>query len=551
MQVFIGRGADSPTEDEFERRLYIAAQGRSPTRSTRNKERARRLLPVSLSCRTIVYKGMFLAYQLGAYYPTCTTRASRVALALVHQRFSTNTFPSWRWRIPTGWSPQRRDQHAARQRQLDGGAAGLGRFSPLFGDDISKLWPISYEGQSDTACFDNALEFLVQGGYSLAHAMMMLIPEAWAGNPLMDEERRAFYEYHAALMEPWDGPAASPSPTAARSARRSTATACARRAISSPTTTASSWRRKPACCRSRREDRQKWRLQPGKMLLIDLEQGRIISDEEIKASSPTATPTRSGSSAPRSCWRTCRPSSRARAHRRVAARSPAGLRLHAGRPQAPDGADGVTGQEASARWARHADLGAVRQVEAALHLFQAELRAGHQPADRSDPRGAGDEPRVVHRAAAEHLDLEGTSRASGSRCASRSSPTRTSRRSAASATSRQRVRHQDARHHLSRREGRRRHGGGARALCERAERPCAAATTSSSCRTAWSGRTASRSRRCSRPRRAPSPDPQGPAHLGRPRRRTGEPREVHHFCCLAGYGAEAINPYLAFETLLA
>jgi glutamate synthase (NADPH/NADH) large chain len=80
--------------------------------------------------------------------------------------------------------------------------------SELFGDNISKLWPISYEGQSDTACFDNALEFLVQGGYSLCHAMMMLIPEAWAGNPLMDEDRRAFYEYHAALMEPWDGPAA-------------------------------------------------------------------------------------------------------------------------------------------------------------------------------------------------------------------------------------------------------------------------------------------------------------------------------------------------------
>ena len=88
---------------------------------------------------------------------------------------------------------------AARQASVD---------SELFGNDISKLWPISYEGQSDTACFDNALEFLVRGGYPLAHAMMMLIPEAWAGNPLMDEDRRAFYEYHAALMEPWDGPAA-------------------------------------------------------------------------------------------------------------------------------------------------------------------------------------------------------------------------------------------------------------------------------------------------------------------------------------------------------
>ena len=96
----------------------------------------------------------------------------------------------------------------ARQRQLDGGAPGLGRSSQLFGNDISKLWPISYEGQSDTACFDNALEFLFQGGYTLAHAMMMLIPEAWAGNKLMDADRKAFYEYHAALMEPWDGPAA-------------------------------------------------------------------------------------------------------------------------------------------------------------------------------------------------------------------------------------------------------------------------------------------------------------------------------------------------------
>jgi hypothetical protein len=108
--------------------------------------------------------------------------------------------------LPHG-RPQRRNQHGARQRQLDGGAPGLGR-RELFGNDISKLWPISYEGQSDTACFDNALEFLFQGGYTLAHAMMMLIPEAWAGNKSMDADRKAFYEYHAALMEPWDGPAA-------------------------------------------------------------------------------------------------------------------------------------------------------------------------------------------------------------------------------------------------------------------------------------------------------------------------------------------------------
>ena len=156
--------------------------------------------------------------------------------------------------------------------------------SKLYGDDISKLWPISYEGQSDTACFDNALEFLVQGGYSLAHAMMMMIPEAWAGNPLMDEERRAFYEYNAALMEPWDGPAA----IAFTNGKQIGAT-LDRNGL------------RPARYFVTRDDRiimasemgvlpipekdivQKWRLQPGKMLLVDLEQGRLIPDEELKA----------------------------------------------------------------------------------------------------------------------------------------------------------------------------------------------------------------------------------------------------------------------------
>ena len=126
----------------------------------------------------------------------------------MHQRFATNTFPSWRLAHPYRMVAHNGEINtlrgnlnwmAARQASID---------SDLFGNDIQKLWPVSYEGQSDTACFDNALEFLVRGGYSLSHAMMMLIPEAWAGNPLMDEERRAFYEYHAALMEPWDGPAA-------------------------------------------------------------------------------------------------------------------------------------------------------------------------------------------------------------------------------------------------------------------------------------------------------------------------------------------------------
>ena len=163
---------------------------------------------MSLSCRTLIYKGMFLADQLGKYYPDLHEPDFETALALVHQRFSTNTFPSW----PLA-HPYRMVAHNGEINTLRGNVNWMAArqasvSSKLFGDDITKLWPISYEGQSDTACFDNALEFLVQGGYSLPHAVMMLIPEAWAGNPLMDDERKAFYEYHAALMEPWDGPAA-------------------------------------------------------------------------------------------------------------------------------------------------------------------------------------------------------------------------------------------------------------------------------------------------------------------------------------------------------
>jgi glutamate synthase (NADPH/NADH) large chain len=163
---------------------------------------------VSLSTQTIVYKGMFLAYQVGAYLQGSEGPAVQSAVALVHQRFSTNTFPSWKLAHPYRMVAHNGEINTLRGNVNWMAARQASVSSPLFGDDISKLWPISYEGQSDTACFDNALEFLIRGGYSMAHAVMMLIPEAWAGNTLMSEDRKAFYEYHAALMEPWDGPAA-------------------------------------------------------------------------------------------------------------------------------------------------------------------------------------------------------------------------------------------------------------------------------------------------------------------------------------------------------
>jgi glutamate synthase (NADPH/NADH) large chain len=284
MQVFIGRAAKIKSEDDFERRLYILRKTISGILYQRRQRAASGYYPVSLSCRTAIYKGMFLADQLGAYYPDLHAPDFDSALALVHQRFSTNTFPTWSLAHPYRMIAHNGEINTLRGNNNWMAARQASVSSPKFGDDISKLWPISYEGQSDTACFDNALEFLVQGGYSLAHAMMMMVPEAWAGNPLMDEERRAFYEYNAALMEPWDGPAA----LAFTDGRQIGAT-LDRNGL------------RPARYFVTRDDRvimasemgvlpiadkdvvTKWRLQPGKMLLIDLVEGRLIPDEEIKA----------------------------------------------------------------------------------------------------------------------------------------------------------------------------------------------------------------------------------------------------------------------------
>ena len=283
-QVFVGRDPMIASDDEYERRLYILRKVISGRIYAENAGADNGFYTVSLSSRTIVYKGMFLAYQVGAYYKDLTDPRFDSALILVHQRFSTNTFPSWKLAHPYRMVAHNGEINtlrgnvnwmAARQASVD---------SELFGNDISKLWPISYEGQSDTACFDNALEFLFQGGYSLAHAMMMLIPEAWAGNKSMDADRKAFYEYHAALMEPWDGPAA----VAFTDGRQIGATLDrnglrpARYVVTDDDRVIMA---SEAGVLSVPEERivKKWRLQPGRMLLIDLEQGRIISDEEVKA----------------------------------------------------------------------------------------------------------------------------------------------------------------------------------------------------------------------------------------------------------------------------
>ena len=283
-QVFIARGDGIADDDDFERKLYVARKIASNNLRANHPDAAVGYYPVSCSSRTIVYKGLVLADGVAQYYRDLQDERVVSALALVHQRFSTNTFPSW----PLA-HPYRMICHNGEINTLRGNfnwmaARQATMSSPVFGDDMEKLWPISYEGQSDSACFDNALELLFQGGYSLPQAMMMLIPEAWAGNPLMDDTLRAFYEYNAALMEPWDGPAAI-----AFTDGRVIGATLDRNGL------------RPARYLETKDGYvllasemgvldipeenivRKWRLQPGKMLLIDLEQGKIVSDEDLKA----------------------------------------------------------------------------------------------------------------------------------------------------------------------------------------------------------------------------------------------------------------------------
>ncbi|HMM54975.1 MAG TPA: glutamate synthase-related protein [Candidatus Desulfobacillus sp.] len=282
-QVFIGRGAGLRDQDAFERKLYVIRKEAGHRVQALKLADGKMFYVPSLSTRTVVYKGMLLADQVGQYFRDLQDERLVSALALVHQRFSTNTFPTWDLAHPF-----RLIAHNGEINTLRGNVNWIRArendiSSPLFGEDLEKIWPLIYDGQSDSASFDNALELLLMGGYSLPHAMMLLIPEAWAGNPLMDEDRRAFYEYHMALMEPWDGPAA----VAFTDGRQIGATLDrnglrpARYLVTDDdlVVMASEIGVLPIP-----EERivKKWRLQPGRMLLIDLEQGRIVDDEEIK-----------------------------------------------------------------------------------------------------------------------------------------------------------------------------------------------------------------------------------------------------------------------------
>ncbi|MBS1239810.1 MAG: glutamate synthase, partial [Proteobacteria bacterium] len=294
-QCIVARGASTPDQAAFERKLVtIRKQLQNPLEELAEKhglpEIAELYMP-SFSSRTIVYKGLLLANQVGTFYRDLADPDCVSALGLVHQRFSTNTFPSWKLAHPYRLIAHNGEINTVRGNVNWMNARRRTMESDLLGPDLDKLWPIIPHGQSDTACLDNALELLLAGGYSLAHAMMMLMPEAWAGNPLMDPARKAFYEYHAALMEPWDGPAA----VAFTDGRQIGAT------LDRNGLRPARWcvtKDNLVCMASESgvlpfaeaDIIRKWRLQPGRMLLIDLEQGRIVEDEELKAELANAHP---------------------------------------------------------------------------------------------------------------------------------------------------------------------------------------------------------------------------------------------------------------------
>ena len=281
-QLFVGRPAGLD-EDVFERLLYrIRRRTENEILASEIEDKETFYVP-SFSCRTIVYKGLMLAPQIEKFYIELANPLVTSALCLVHQRFSTNTFPSWKLAHPYRYVAHNGEINTIRGNVSWMTARQSVLRSPLHGENIDKLFPVIMPEGSDSASLDNAVEFLFQSGRSLPHVMAMLIPEAWSGNPDMDEEKRAFYEYHASLMEPWDGPAAIAftdgrviGATLDRNGLRPGRYIVTKDDLVVLASEAGVLE-VPA------EDiRKKGRLRPGRMFLVDTVQQRIVSDDEIK-----------------------------------------------------------------------------------------------------------------------------------------------------------------------------------------------------------------------------------------------------------------------------
>ncbi|MDF2464520.1 MAG: gltB [Ramlibacter sp.] len=290
-QIFIGRGNDVIVQDALERKLYVIRKTASAAIQNLRLKHSKEYYVPSMSSRTVVYKGLLLADQVGTYYldlkdPRCVS-----ALGLVHQRFSTNTFPEWPLAHPYRYVAHNGEINTVKGNYNWMKAREGVMSSPVLGADLKKLYPISFAGQSDTATFDNCLELLTMAGYPISQAVMMMIPEPWEQHTTMDERRKAFYEYHAAMLEPWDGPASivftdgrQIGATLDRNGLRPS-----RYCVTDDDLVimASETGVLPV---PENKIVRKWRLQPGKMFLIDLEQGRMIDDEELKANLANSKP---------------------------------------------------------------------------------------------------------------------------------------------------------------------------------------------------------------------------------------------------------------------
>ncbi|WP_180125761.1 glutamate synthase-related protein [Rhodoferax sp. BLA1] len=290
-QIFIGRGADVIVQDSLERKLYVIRKTASAHIQALKLKHSKEYYVPSMSSRTVIYKGLLLADQVGTYYldlqdPRCVS-----ALGLVHQRFSTNTFPEWPLAHPYRYVAHNGEINTVKGNYNWMKAREGVMSSPVLGDDLKKLYPISFASQSDTATFDNCLELLTMAGYPISQAVMMMIPEPWEQNTGMDERRRAFYEYHAAMLEPWDGPASivftdgrQIGATLDRNGLRPS-----RYCITDDDLVVMASESGVLPFPENKIVR-KWRLQPGKMFMIDLEQGRMVDDEELKSSLANSKP---------------------------------------------------------------------------------------------------------------------------------------------------------------------------------------------------------------------------------------------------------------------
>ena len=290
-QVFIGCGKQTADQDAFERKLYVLRKVVEHTIAGADMPGAREFYISSLSSRTIVYKGMLLSRDLPRFYTDLTDPRVKSALAMVHARFSTNTLPKWPLAQPFRFLCHNGEINTLRGN-INWMNARQSLFeSELFGEDMKKLLPVLTEGASDSAILDNALELLYFTGRSLPHAMMMLVPEAWEYTREMSEEKRAFYEYHSCLIEPWDGPAVLPFTDGRyigaildRNGLRPSRFTVTKDGLVILASETGVLNTDPADVVS------KGRLQPGKMFLVDLEEHRIIEDEEIKQTLATRRP---------------------------------------------------------------------------------------------------------------------------------------------------------------------------------------------------------------------------------------------------------------------